>query len=78
MVRDGEQLEARLQRIRHNHRTRKLNPDQQKRVTEVNEKIEQLAVDLIDLCPEGRELALALTNLEQVGFWSTASIAREV
>jgi hypothetical protein len=29
------------------------------------------------MVPEGREKALALTNLEQVMFWANAAIARE-
>lgn len=36
-----------------------------------------LANTLVDTCPEGRELSLALTNLEQVMFWANAAISRE-
>ena len=32
---------------------------------------------LEQLCPESRELSLAMTNLEQCSFWANASIARE-
>jgi hypothetical protein len=35
-----------------------------------------LAEFLIERVPDGRELALALTNLEQVMFWANAAIAR--
>jgi hypothetical protein len=31
---------------------------------------------LIDVCPESRELSLALTKLEEVVFWANAAIAR--
>jgi len=31
---------------------------------------------LVHLCPESRELSLALTHLEEVVMWSNASIAR--
>lgn len=29
-----------------------------------------------EICPEGREKALALTNLEQAKFWASAGVAR--
>ncbi len=35
-----------------------------------------LADSLVTLVPDGRELALTLTNLEQVMFWANAGIAR--
>lgn len=31
---------------------------------------------LVELCPPGRELSLALTKLEEAMFWSNAAIAR--
>jgi hypothetical protein len=36
-----------------------------------------LAEQLIEVVPDGRELALALTNLEQVMMWSNAGVARQ-
>lgn len=35
-----------------------------------------LAHDIVDMTPEGREQALALTKLEEAVFWVNASIAR--
>ncbi|MFF4179736.1 hypothetical protein [Streptomyces sp. NPDC001750] len=35
-----------------------------------------LAAQIADLCPEGREQALAVTKLEEVMFWANAAIAR--
>ncbi len=35
-----------------------------------------LATKLDDHLPDGREKALAMTNLEQVMFWANAAIAR--
>lgn len=35
-----------------------------------------LAVRLNGLCPPGRELALAITHLEETVFWANASISR--
>lgn len=35
-----------------------------------------LAYILMELCPESRELSLAITKLEEVVFWANAAIAR--
>lgn len=35
-----------------------------------------MALELNDLLPEGREKSLAITHLEEVMFWSNAAIAR--
>lgn len=35
-----------------------------------------LAVNLDDVCPDSRELSLAITHLEEAVFWANASIAR--
>jgi hypothetical protein len=51
-------------------------------VREAHEKaralVKQVAVDLLELCPEaaGRESALTLTALEEAMFWTNAAIAR--
>lgn len=37
----------------------------------------QLAVELNELLPEGREQSLAITKLEEAMYWSNAAIARE-
>lgn len=36
----------------------------------------ELAIDLNDLLPEGREKSLTMTQLESVMFWANAAIAR--
>lgn len=36
----------------------------------------EMAVLIVDLCPAGREQALALTHTEEVVFWSVSAIAR--
>lgn len=51
-------------------------PDKVVRHTSVREQCRMLAHDLNDWLPEGREKALAITNLEQVMFWANAAIAR--
>lgn len=35
-----------------------------------------LAAQIADLCPTGREQALAMTKLEETMFWANAAIAR--
>ena len=36
----------------------------------------EAACKLVDIVPEGRELSLALTKLEEAMFWANAGIAR--
>lgn len=36
----------------------------------------ELAQNIIDLSPESREQALALTHLDEVVFWTNAAVAR--
>lgn len=35
-----------------------------------------VARELTDTCPESRELALALTKIEEAMFWANAAVAR--
>lgn len=44
----------------------------------IREVMGDMAQYLNKVLPGGREAALALTNLEQVMFWSNAAIARDV
>ncbi len=50
--------------------------DQPERYVALREKGKELALLMVDSCPESRELSLALTNLEQAIMWANASIAR--
>lgn len=43
---------------------------------QLRDKAKELANLIADLVPQGREQALALTNLEQANFWANAGIAR--
>lgn len=43
---------------------------------DVRNMLGTIALELNGLLPEGREKALAITNLEQVMFWANAAIAR--
>ncbi len=49
---------------------------QPQRYEEIRAKAMELAVFMLQRCPESREFSLALTNLEQAIFWANASIAR--
>jgi hypothetical protein len=43
---------------------------------ELRERAKLMALALDSLCPESRELSLALTKLDEVVFWANAAIAR--
>lgn len=45
--------------------------------TSVRQRCRQLADQLNESLPEGREKAVAMTKLEEVMFWANAAIARE-
>lgn len=51
-------------------------PGQPETYAYIRNQAKQLALDLTELCPLGRELSTALTKLEEVVFWANASIAR--
>lgn len=42
----------------------------------VRKLAKRIATFLTEVCPPSRELALAMTNLEQAVFWANAAIAR--
>ena len=44
---------------------------------QVRSKAKEFAALLGELCPEGRELSLARTNIEQAVMWANAGIARQ-
>jgi len=50
--------------------------NQPDRYVAIRDEAKQLAELLVGLCPESRELSLALTKLEESVFWANASIAR--
>jgi hypothetical protein len=50
--------------------------DQPLRYEELRHQAKELALLMARLCPESRELSLALTNLEQSVMWANAAIAR--
>jgi hypothetical protein len=42
----------------------------------IRDEAKNLVITMSTLCPESRELSLAVTNIEQAVFWANASIAR--
>ncbi len=50
--------------------------NQSQRYEEIRLQARNFVLALVDMCPESRELSLAITNLEQCVFWANASIAR--
>lgn len=50
--------------------------DQTERYQKIRQKLMELGALFEEVCPESRERSLAITNLEQAGFWANASIAR--
>ncbi len=49
---------------------------QPKRYEDIRGMIKTTALTLVAMCPESRELSLALTKLEEAVFWANAAIAR--
>jgi hypothetical protein len=45
--------------------------------TSVRQLCRQLADELNERLPDGRELSLAITHLEEVMFWGNAGLARD-
>ena len=50
--------------------------DQANRYTTIRELAHDFAVTLDALCPDSRELSLAITHLEETVMWANAAIAR--
>ena len=52
--------------------------DQPERYTKIGAKVRELADLIVELCPDSREQALAMTHLEEVRMWANAGIARRL
>jgi tRNA(Ile)-lysidine synthase TilS/MesJ len=50
--------------------------NQQERYISLRNKAKELAIHIVETCPDSRERSLALTSLENSIFWANASIAR--
>ena len=73
-----DEKEKLLARIANNH---KHHPPQTEERVKAHEQVRVLtaacAAGLVETCPPGRELSLALTALEEAMMWANAAIARE-
>lgn len=67
----------RLQRTQFNMTNHTPTPERIERIERVREHMKRMAAILYVNCPESRERAVALTKMEEVLMWATASIARE-
>lgn len=66
-----------LARVRNDFTYHRPPPDEQHRFTAIRAKSLELAELMIEHCPEGRELASALTRLEEATAHANAGIARQ-
>jgi len=49
---------------------------QQQKYENIRKNLKWIAELINEMCPDSREKSLAITHLEEVSFWSNASIAR--
>lgn len=50
--------------------------DQAERYVQLRQMAKSMALQIVGLCPDGRERSLALTHLEDAVMWANAAIAR--
>lgn len=62
--------------IENNFKYHSPKPGQPEKYTAIREKAKELASLIDDECPNSREKALAMTNLEQAVMWANAGVAR--
>lgn len=62
--------------IQNNFKYHEPKKGQSEKYVSLRSKARELAVLINELCPDSREKALAITNLEQASMWSNAAIAR--
>ena len=64
------------ERIENNFTYHSPKPGQPEKYSALRDKAKEMAYLIKETVPEGRESALAMTNLEQAIFWANAGIAR--
>lgn len=73
-----DQAKKRLRsRINNDHTYHRPPPEIAPNFVTIRDKAKELALLMVDLCPMGRELSSALTNLEQSVMHANAGIARQ-
>ena len=65
-----------LERIENNFVYHAPKSEQVEKYSRIRSEAKSLALTLAELCPESRELSVALTELESAVMWANASIAR--
>lgn len=65
-----------LRRIQNNFEYHAPKGDQAQRYNYLRAQLRALAYEIVERTPPGREQSVALTKLEEVGFWMNAAIAR--
>lgn len=71
-----EPTEKEREKLENNFSYHSPKGDQNKRYELIRHGAKQLCWVLLRLCPESRELSLAITALEEAVMWANASIAR--
>jgi hypothetical protein len=51
-------------------------PGQPAKYEQIRSMAKHVAINLVEHCPDSRELSTALTRLDEVVFWANAAIAR--
>ncbi len=62
--------------IRNNFTYHAPNATQTYRYTAIRDRAREFALVLDEMCPDSRELSLAMTSLEATVMWANAAIAR--
>ena len=65
-----------LERIEHDFTYHSPNGEKAERHVKMRQLAKQLAREMVELCPAGRERSTALTKLEEALMWANAAIAR--
>ncbi len=65
-----------IKTVNHNFRYHKPDDAQARYYSQIRTSAHELALVIMQYCPDSRERSLAMTNLEQCVMWANASIAR--
>ncbi len=64
------------ERIVHNYECVAATDDQMRNFGAIRYMAKSMSLELVDRCPESRELNLALRKLEEAAMWAAAAISR--
>lgn len=74
MSEQGDELQARIEHDFAYHKPP--NAEVAERHAKVRDYCRGVAIRMVELVPQGRELSVALTKIEEAMFWANAGIAR--